>query len=40
MLLDALAAVRLPVAASTLPELTFAASSQAAAGVSVAPLLR
>jgi len=39
-LLDALAAVRLPVAASALPELAFAASSQVAAGVSVAPLLR
>ena len=39
-LLDAWAAVRLPVAASALPELAFAASSRAAAGVSVAPLLR
>ena len=39
-LLDALAAVRLPVAASALPPLSFTASSPAAAGVSLAPLVR
>jgi chorismate mutase-like protein len=39
-LLDALAAVRLPVAGSALPQLSFAASSPAAAAVSVGPLSR
>ena len=39
-LLDALAAVRLPVAASALPPLSFTDSSPAAAGVSLAPLVR